>query len=55
MSNGAFSLIFAAWRAPALVSSLARISSTDIRPWPNGWPFRCTVGTAKICLDSTSD
>jgi hypothetical protein len=34
--------------AAAPVSSLATISSSVMRPWPKGSPFRKTVGTAMI-------
>mgnify|MGYP006198373955 CR=1 FL=1 len=53
-SNGAFAAIFSAARATAPVSSLATICARSIRPDPNGWPLRNTVGTAMIWRRSTS-
>src|SRR5471032_1763954 len=53
-SNTSFLLSSAAWRTPALVSSLARISSTLVRPWPKCSPFRNIIGTAMIWRSSTS-
>ncbi len=53
-SNGSLPAIAAALRAAAPVSSLARISSTEVRPELNGSPSRKTVGTAMIWRRSTS-
>jgi hypothetical protein len=53
-SYGALSDSLAASRAAAPVSTLARISSMPMRPWPNGWPLRKTEGTAMILRAATS-
>ena len=53
-SKVSLAAIFAASRAAAPVSTLARISVSSMRPLPNGWPFRKTSGTARIWRSSTS-
>jgi len=53
-SKASLPLIFSASRAAAPVSSLLRICSTVMRPWPNGSPFSRMVGTAMTWRCSTS-
>jgi len=49
-SKPSFAEIFRASRALAPESTLASISSSVMRPWPNGSPFRKIVGTAMITV-----